>query len=170
VRQNLVIALVTVACVAYAAVPLGVYYFQFGGQPLSDDPQHWGVFGDYVAGTLNPSFAIINLAVVIYIAFQLQHLEGKREQEAREMQEATETARRQSEQRLNAVRLLDTVYSLQFHKEVAAPVWEIFVKWRHWRGEQGNLYRLDASRGSSRFPISTAISKGRMSCRCPDIK
>ena len=146
------IYLVAGVCAFFAAVALGIYAWNFYGRwPPSDDPQHWGVFGDYVGGVLNPLFAVVNVSVIIYIAYRIRQLEEKHDLDARKAQEAADRARRESEQRLNAVRLLDTVYSLQFYKEVAAPVWEVFVKWRHWKGEQGNQYRMSVVTGFVSF-------------------
>ena len=146
------IYVVAVVCAAFAAIALGFYAWTFYGRwPPSDDPQHWGVFGDYVGGVLNPLFAVVNITVVVYIAHRIRQLEEKHDLDARKAQVAADKSRRESEQRLNAVRLLDTVYSLQFYKEVAAPVWEVFVKWRHWRGEQGIQYRLSVVTGFVSF-------------------
>lgn len=145
------IYLVAGVCAIFAAVALSVYGWNFARQPISDNPQDWGVFGDYVGGVLNPVFAVVNISVVIYIAYHIRQLEENHDRDAQNAQEAGDRARRESEQRLNAVRLLDTVYSLQFYKEVAAPVWEIFVKWRHWKGEQGKEYRLSVVTGFVSF-------------------
>ncbi|CAN5912583.1 hypothetical protein BH23PLA1_BH23PLA1_43270 [soil metagenome] len=118
-------------CAVLTVLVLGWYASFFFKYSWSRNPNHWGVFGDYVGGVLNPIFAVINITVVIYIAFAIRQLE-----------ETTEEARRQSEQRQNAVKLVDTIQSIQYYKEVAAPVWEIAVKWRWWVGVRGDSYRL----------------------------
>jgi hypothetical protein len=48
---------------------------------VSDNPSHWGVFGDYIGGLLNPVIALATLAVTFYIFLVAQRLETSREQE-----------------------------------------------------------------------------------------
>jgi hypothetical protein len=45
------------------------YYLKtFRHSSLSDNPQNWGVFGDYFGGTLNPLFTLINICITIWLA------------------------------------------------------------------------------------------------------
>jgi hypothetical protein len=61
------------------AVPLGIYISVFASTGLSDNPTNWGVFGDFVGGSINPVLQLLNLWVVVYIAFVLNRLETARE-------------------------------------------------------------------------------------------
>lgn len=50
-------------------IPLGVYICRFKDTYWSDKPGDWGVFGDYIGGTLNPILAIIGLFVTLSLAY-----------------------------------------------------------------------------------------------------
>lgn len=50
------------------ALILGSYILNFGKYNLSDDPNDWGTFGDYVGGLLNPLLSIVNILITYYIA------------------------------------------------------------------------------------------------------
>ena len=43
------------------------YWHQFSGYSFSDEPEIWGVFGDYMGGTLNPLLSIINIVITIWL-------------------------------------------------------------------------------------------------------
>lgn len=62
----------------------GIYFFKFApGQwfTLSDDPQNWGVLGDFVGGLLNPFFSFLAfIGVLITVLLQARQLEAIRTQ------------------------------------------------------------------------------------------
>lgn len=68
-------------------VPLFVYVIFFWGYPYSDKPGDWGVFGDYVGGTLNPLLAITGIFVTFCLAYIAREAEKasikRREMEVR---------------------------------------------------------------------------------------
>lgn len=68
----LVVVILISSLVILASV--GIFFYQFVGGPLSNDPAKWGVFGDYFGGTLNPAIALINLCVTIWIAVLLNRI------------------------------------------------------------------------------------------------
>lgn len=47
--------------------PILVYWLNFKGYGVSDNPSNWGVFGDYIGGVLNPFIAFLNLGILIYL-------------------------------------------------------------------------------------------------------
>ena len=55
---------------------IGIYAFNFRALNLSSsDPAPWAQFGAYVSGILSPTFALINLLVVVYIAIRVKELQ-----------------------------------------------------------------------------------------------
>lgn len=46
-------------------VMIGLYFIQFGFYPLSDSPQNWGAFGDFLGGILNPIISFTALIILI---------------------------------------------------------------------------------------------------------
>jgi hypothetical protein len=56
----------------------GAYAYYFGvvkNRGLSDDPGSWGEFGDYLGGTLNPTYALLAfLGVILTVYLQSQQL------------------------------------------------------------------------------------------------
>lgn len=70
----------------------GSYFLVFDGA-LPDDHAVWGMFGDFVGGTLNPIFALFALAALLYtISLQVHELQAVR----KELAQTSETANRQS--------------------------------------------------------------------------
>lgn len=51
-----------------ATISIGMYVSSFKANRVSDQPTDWGVFGDFVGGTINPLLSIINICVTIWIA------------------------------------------------------------------------------------------------------
>ncbi|MFM4676950.1 hypothetical protein ACEUD4_00970 [Aeromonas media] len=47
-------------------VILGVYIKTFGFWPISASPERWGVFGDYIGGTLNSMFSFFSFIALLY--------------------------------------------------------------------------------------------------------
>lgn len=46
-------------------IMLGLYFIKFGFYPLSESPQNWGAFGDFLGGILNPILSFAALIVLI---------------------------------------------------------------------------------------------------------
>jgi hypothetical protein len=55
----------TVGVLVYAACVVAFYTATFCAQALSADPQHWGQFGDYIGGLLNPIVAFAALLLLV---------------------------------------------------------------------------------------------------------
>jgi hypothetical protein len=51
------------AGVVYVALLL-VYVWRFGSEGLSSDQGHWGAFGDFIGGTLNPFFGLLSVVLL----------------------------------------------------------------------------------------------------------
>lgn len=51
-------------------MPLGFYCYKFGGvnSHLSDNPEHWAFFGDYIGGV----YSVILTCILTYLTFYLQ--------------------------------------------------------------------------------------------------
>lgn len=43
-----------------------IFICSFKTQNISEDISHWGNFGDYIGGVLNPIFAIVNIIILVY--------------------------------------------------------------------------------------------------------
>ena len=64
---------------AYTLLVVGVYAWHVRSLPVSSDAGSWGQLGDYVGGLLNPLFALLNVALIAYIALSVQrHTEMER--------------------------------------------------------------------------------------------
>ncbi|MBW3532980.1 putative phage abortive infection protein [Shewanella sp. NKUCC06_TVS] len=71
------IAIIILIC---SLAPLA-YYFNFGHLSISDKPENWGVFGDYIGGILNPilSFSAF-IGVLITVLLQKSQLQQTQSQ------------------------------------------------------------------------------------------
>jgi hypothetical protein len=147
IKQTLFsVFVVFVVCGLFSAIVLMLYVRRFAPSELSGNPEHWGQFGDYVGGTLNPVFAMLNLLALIYLTFKIRELEEDREENAG-----------LAERRQNAVKLLDTVQSTHFYIAISAPVWEVVIKWKYWRNTnekpstEGDDYKWQVVSGFVQF-------------------
>lgn len=60
---------------------LGVYIIKFGSLTLSSSKSDWGAFGDFLGGTLNPTFAFLSLiAILTTIKIQSNELKASRKE------------------------------------------------------------------------------------------
>ncbi|MFD1245868.1 hypothetical protein [Paralysiella testudinis] len=59
-----------------------IYWFGFKNQLLiSNNPEHWSMFGDYMGGVINPIFGFASLiALLVTIRLQAQELAATREE------------------------------------------------------------------------------------------
>jgi hypothetical protein len=57
------------------AIPLKLFISRFGEQEPSSNPEHWGQFGDFLGGTLNPILAFASFMALLYtIRLQIKQL------------------------------------------------------------------------------------------------
>lgn len=55
-----------------------VYIWNFHDRKLSQNPEEWGQFGDYIGGTLNTTISILNLVLITYLTIKLAKIEEHR--------------------------------------------------------------------------------------------
>ncbi len=66
----------------FVVLIIGSYICKFGAYNFSDAPDKWGVFGDYMGGTLNTLFGLANLVVLTYITLKITRIEERRNNES----------------------------------------------------------------------------------------
>lgn len=76
---SIVVVILIVASAAFVAS--FSYWSQFHNRPLSESPEQWGQFGDYVGGTLNPAISLIGLVLTFWIAVQVNKISKKTSKE-----------------------------------------------------------------------------------------
>lgn len=65
----------------FVVVVVGFYTFKFFGNPLSDKTEDWGVFGDFIGGTLNPLLAFFSfMLLLLNLKLQREQLDNAEEQ------------------------------------------------------------------------------------------
>ena len=57
-------------CAVVAIVVAAIYALQFASSGISDSPEQWGQFGDYVGGLLNPAFSLVVIVLLIHSLHQ----------------------------------------------------------------------------------------------------
>lgn len=115
-------------CIAAIVVPYSIYL-----PVISDAPEHWGQFGDYVGNmvglVLTAATLVIALIATIYLPRRLD------DQRAR------------AERTKLTVELAQKMYNSEFMVQVTAPAWEAAVKWLYWEGADGDEYRYQVCQG-----------------------
>lgn len=96
---------------------IGVFLFYFSNfnGDLSSKPEHWGTFGDFIGGTLNPILSFFALmALLLTIVLQSKELEGTKEELRRsaEAQENSEKSFKEQSKILNKQQFESTFFSL----------------------------------------------------------
>jgi uncharacterized membrane protein len=74
------IIILWIITISSLAIVLIFYIINFYTTKLSSDPAIWGQFGDYLGGTLNPIFALLNLIVLTYLTIKIVDIEHERNQ------------------------------------------------------------------------------------------
>lgn len=93
------IVLGIVVIVAVIAVMVSVYFFNFRNRGLSESPEQWGQFGDYIGGVLNPIFGFATFIALLYtIKLQTEELKATREELARSAKAQENSERALAEQ------------------------------------------------------------------------
>lgn len=77
----------------YVAAVVGVFVWNFGSRPLDvSDTAAWGQTGDYFSGLLNPALALLNVAVIVYLAIEVQRLSEAQRERKQESAQRVQTA------------------------------------------------------------------------------
>jgi len=76
-KKGILITAWTLTAVVTVVIILS-YILNFYDHPISENPENWGQFGDFMGGLLNPFISIINLFVLTYISFALSKIEENR--------------------------------------------------------------------------------------------
>lgn len=86
-KPRTVAVVAATAIVAYVMGVVMIYWRHLGSLALSTtSAEPWGQLGDYIGGLLNPLFALLNVAAVVYIAFAVQRF-GESQRKAEEESE-----------------------------------------------------------------------------------
>ena len=91
-----------IAFILLPLVTIGFYIRYFYKKDITQSPEIWGQFGDYMGGVINPIFGFISVVLLIYtirqqqeaLSLQREELQATREELARsaKAQEASEKA------------------------------------------------------------------------------
>lgn len=65
----LAVGLLVFSCLS---IVIGSYLSNFWSRSISDSPADWGVFGDYLGGTLNSAFSFFSFLALLYTIFLQQ--------------------------------------------------------------------------------------------------
>lgn len=71
--------LIVVLGFAICAAFIVPYWIKFGNTSLNNDPNVWGVFGDYFGGTINPILSLINISLLIVISVYVARFDTHRQ-------------------------------------------------------------------------------------------
>ena len=75
-NKFLKIAIPTVLVIIIVLV-IAIYFYNFFGKPISQDPAEWGQLWDYIWGLLNPIIWIANLILLGWITIHVVHIDKR---------------------------------------------------------------------------------------------
>ncbi|QIP55430.1 putative phage abortive infection protein [Hafnia alvei] len=67
-RLSFIFIFVLVTCL-FIAFALYKYWMNFGALPISQSVEHWGQFGDYIGGVLNPGLSFLSIILVCFTLY-----------------------------------------------------------------------------------------------------
>lgn len=116
----MVFSLASIIATSCIVIVLSAYFLSFGGG-LTTDHDKWGMFGDYVGGTLNPILAFLSfLALLFTISLQSKELKISNEtlrETKGELEQSRKIAEKQSEfyrnesDKSDVIKAIDSVHS-----------------------------------------------------------
>jgi len=136
-----VLGLAAASSATVAVIAIIAYLHQFGGHTLSADPGDWGVFGDFVGGVMNPFISLVNIAVVVFIAYTVSHLESQREEEAANAESRLRLAEEERARKDRSVSLHEYFLNPAFYAQVRAPAYQVSLSWSHLPNDLKEKYR-----------------------------
>ncbi|WP_063339756.1 MULTISPECIES: putative phage abortive infection protein [unclassified Marinomonas] len=122
------IACIFMAASAVITFVFWIYVSNFKGE-LSTKHDEWGMFGDFIGGTLNPILSFLALiALLLTIVLQNKELEATRDELKRsaDAHESTERVMAEQQKTLNNQKFESTFFSLlELHNQALAKITEI---------------------------------------------
>ena len=70
-----------IGCIILYLIPNLFYIWKFRFNSISPTPSDWGVYGDFVGGSINPLISILNIIVLGYLTYIISDVDGKRADE-----------------------------------------------------------------------------------------
>lgn len=130
VQVDAVLRIAAVAGVVALGV-IGLYFLRFAGEGFSPKQDHWGQFGDYIGGTINPVFAFSSFLALLFtlslqakqLALSEKQLEASREElrlTREEMARATQAQQQLAEQAEKTARAQEQVALVMVDQLLAA--------------------------------------------------
>lgn len=77
-KNKKIILIVLCICILIFLIPNILYIKHFYSNELSNNPEVWGQYGDYLGGSLNPILTIINIGVLLYLTYTVSRSDDKR--------------------------------------------------------------------------------------------
>jgi uncharacterized membrane protein len=74
---TIVLGLTILISVVVSIQTIIFYWKQFHETQISNNPDNWGVFGDYLGGTLNPLLSIINICITVWLTIIINKYANK---------------------------------------------------------------------------------------------
>jgi len=119
--------MILVTFLILAVVPVWMYIHTFRNASIEADPTRWSEFGSYLGATLGIAISLSTLLLGICATLYLPDFFESRKAHAERVR-AT-------------LKFSQQLFGRQFTLELAAPAWEIAVKWLLWQGPEGDEYR-----------------------------
>jgi len=129
------------------AAALSMYAWHTVGRPLTHNGNDWAAFGEFVGGVWGPAFAVVNISVIIFIAYVLHEIDAQREQESARAQQSAREAAEERARRDRAIALHEYFLSPDFYSKVRAPAFQVGLTWMQLEGNLKEVYRDAVVRG-----------------------
>lgn len=69
--QKNIIVIISIISLILVLVPSSAYFINFKDHLISEDPAEWGVFGDYIGGTINTVLSLSSLIILGILTYSI---------------------------------------------------------------------------------------------------
>lgn len=106
----------------------GLYFYKFALLGLSNNQEHWGQFGDFIGGTLNPILAFLSFMALLYtIKIQTEEL-GLSRKELKETKEELKESRIAQQEQSESLKLQNQATKLQMFENTFFQLISVFIE------------------------------------------
>lgn len=98
------------------------------GKGMSSNPSDWGVYGDFIGGSINPLLTIVNIIALVYLTYIVSHIEENRAQESINAQKIITLTQMRYNAASELTKDLDDIFSAKQMADVAKPLDKLLLK------------------------------------------
>lgn len=151
---------IAIGCLVVYLIPNLIYMCNFVGKGMSSNPSDWGVYGDFIGGSINPVLTIVNITALVYLTYTVSHIEENRAQESINVQKIITLNQMRHDMVVEFSKGLDTIFSSDRNVDALKALhklrMETYLFWKNSEYYFSDLYNEDFNKAYFQ-PLSYSI-------------